>query len=41
MVNIDGEVFFDTRLTLEIVPAAVRIVAPKGVSYERRDETYA
>jgi diacylglycerol kinase family enzyme len=41
MVNMDGEVFFDTRLTLEIVPAAVRIVAPAGVTYERRDETYA
>ncbi|MDR1205371.1 MAG: hypothetical protein LBL26_07810 [Peptococcaceae bacterium] len=37
-VNLDGEVFLDTRLTLEIIPAAVRIVAPAGVTYERRGE---
>lgn len=41
IVSMDGEIFYDTQLTLEIVPAAVRIVAPAGAAYVRRDEPYA
>jgi diacylglycerol kinase family enzyme len=33
MVDLDGEVFFDTSLTIEVIPAAVRIVAPGGIDY--------
>jgi diacylglycerol kinase family enzyme len=35
IVNLDGESFFDTNLEIEIVPDAVRFVAPKGLQYER------
>jgi diacylglycerol kinase family enzyme len=37
-IDLDGEVFFDTNITVEIVPAAVKIVAVKGLKYERRAE---
>jgi hypothetical protein len=30
--------FFDTNITVEVVPAAVKIVAVKGLRYERRAE---
>jgi YegS/Rv2252/BmrU family lipid kinase len=36
LVNLDGEVFFDTNLTAEIVPGAVNFVAPGGLRYKRR-----
>ncbi|MDR1073963.1 MAG: hypothetical protein LBL45_09870 [Treponema sp.] len=35
-INIDGEVFYDTNLTVELIPAAVKIVAPNNLSYCRR-----
>jgi diacylglycerol kinase family enzyme len=41
LVSMDGEIFYDTRLTLEIIPNAVRIVAPAGAAYKRRDGSYA
>jgi diacylglycerol kinase family enzyme len=41
IASMDGEIFYDTRLTLEIIPDAVRIVAPAGVVYEGRDESDA
>jgi diacylglycerol kinase family enzyme len=38
IIDLDGEVFFDTNITVEVVPAAVKIVAVKGLKYERRAE---
>ncbi|AEF82185.1 diacylglycerol/lipid kinase family protein [Leadbettera azotonutricia] len=35
-VNMDGEAFFDSELTCEVVPGAVNIAAPNGLSYQRR-----
>jgi diacylglycerol kinase family enzyme len=37
-IDLDGEVFFDTNITVEVVPSAVKIVAVKGLKYERRTE---
>jgi diacylglycerol kinase family enzyme len=37
-IDLDGEVFFDTNITVEVMPAAVKIVAVKGLKYERRAE---
>jgi diacylglycerol kinase family enzyme len=37
-IGLDGEVFFDTNITVEVVPAAVKIVAVNGLKYERRAE---
>ncbi|MDR0374795.1 MAG: hypothetical protein LBH85_03630 [Treponema sp.] len=36
MINMDGEVFYDTNLTVELIPAAVNIVAPNNLPYRRR-----
>ena len=33
VVCLDGEVFFDTSLIVEIIPQAVKIVAPGGIAY--------
>jgi diacylglycerol kinase family enzyme len=38
LVNLDGEVFFDTSLAVEVAPQAVNIVAVDGLTYERRAE---
>ncbi|MDR1099578.1 MAG: hypothetical protein LBL28_03770 [Treponema sp.] len=38
MVNLDGEAFFDSRITIEIVPRAVKIAAVNNVVYQRRAE---
>jgi diacylglycerol kinase family enzyme len=38
LVNLDGEVFFDTGITVEVMPQAVNIVAVDGLGYERRAE---
>ncbi|MDR2445912.1 MAG: hypothetical protein LBD58_01260 [Treponema sp.] len=35
-INMDGEVFYDANLTVELIPAAVNIVAPNNLSYCRR-----
>jgi diacylglycerol kinase family enzyme len=35
-INMDGEVFFDTSLTLEVIPRAVDVVAVDGLEYLRR-----
>jgi diacylglycerol kinase family enzyme len=40
LVNLDGEVFFDTNLTVEVIPQAVNIVAVDGLEYERRPEAH-
>ena len=39
LVVLDGEMFFDTYLKVEIIPKAVNFVAPGGISYFRRTET--
>jgi diacylglycerol kinase family enzyme len=36
LVNMDGEAFFDSRITIEIIPQAVRIAAVHNASYPRR-----
>ena len=36
LVDLDGEAFFDTSLSVEIIPKAVKIVAPGGIEYQRR-----
>jgi diacylglycerol kinase family enzyme len=38
LVNLDGEVFFDSELTIEIIPRAVKIVAVNNLAYWRRAE---
>jgi diacylglycerol kinase family enzyme len=38
LVNLDGEAFFDSDLTIEIIPRAVKIVAVNNLSYQRRRE---
>jgi YegS/Rv2252/BmrU family lipid kinase len=40
IVNLDGETFFDTNLEVEVVPRAVRFVAPQGLRYERTVGTH-
>jgi diacylglycerol kinase family enzyme len=37
-IDLDGEMFFDTNITVEVMPAAVKIVAVNGLKYERRAE---
>jgi diacylglycerol kinase family enzyme len=38
LVNLDGEVFFDSELIIEIIPKAVKIVAVNNLTYRRRAE---
>jgi diacylglycerol kinase family enzyme len=38
LVNMDGEAFFDSRLTIEIIPRAVKIAAVNNLAYQRRAE---
>jgi diacylglycerol kinase family enzyme len=38
LVNLDGEVFFDTTITVEVIPQAVDIVAVDGLEYKRRPD---
>jgi diacylglycerol kinase family enzyme len=38
LVNLDGEVFFDSELTIKIIPKAVKIVAVNNLAYRRRGE---
>jgi YegS/Rv2252/BmrU family lipid kinase len=38
LVNLDGEVFFDTGITVEVIPQAINIVAVDGLVYERRSD---
>jgi diacylglycerol kinase (ATP) len=38
LVNLDGEAFFDSELTIEIIPRAVKIVAVNNLNYRRRAE---
>ncbi|MDR0554094.1 MAG: hypothetical protein LBG76_04775 [Treponema sp.] len=36
LVDLDGEMFFDTALTVEIIPAGIRFSAPGGIEFYRR-----
>ncbi|MFP3155171.1 hypothetical protein LQZ18_12260 [Lachnospiraceae bacterium ZAX-1] len=36
VLQLDGELFFDTNITIRLLPSAVKIVAPGSTSYERR-----
>ncbi|MDR1206776.1 MAG: hypothetical protein LBL26_15055 [Peptococcaceae bacterium] len=38
VLQLDGEIFLDTNITVKIIPAAVRIVAAGDMPYERRAE---
>jgi YegS/Rv2252/BmrU family lipid kinase len=40
LVDLDGEVFFDTSLKIEIIPQAVKIVAPGGIGFLKRADFY-
>jgi len=40
LVDLDGEVFFDTSLQVEILPGAVNIVAPGGIEFLKRADVY-
>jgi YegS/Rv2252/BmrU family lipid kinase len=36
LIQLDGEILIDTNITLEVVPKAIKMVAPEGIRYERR-----
>jgi diacylglycerol kinase family enzyme len=36
MISLDGELFFDTNITVELIPQGVNIVTPNNLSYQRR-----
>jgi diacylglycerol kinase family enzyme len=36
VLQLDGEIFFDTNITVKVIPAGVRIVAVNGIDYVRR-----
>jgi diacylglycerol kinase family enzyme len=36
LLHLDGEMLIDTNITLEVAPQAIKMVAPKGIRYERR-----
>jgi YegS/Rv2252/BmrU family lipid kinase len=38
VMQLDGEVFLDTNITARIIPSAVRVVSPGGLSFLRRAE---
>ena len=40
LVDLDGEAFFDTSITVRIIPDAVRIVAPGGISYAKMADSH-
>jgi diacylglycerol kinase family enzyme len=37
-INCDDEPFFDTNITVELVPGAVKVVAVKGLRYQEQEE---
>ena len=39
LVDLDGEVFFDTNLKVEIIPKAIKFTAPGGIGYFNRAPT--
>jgi diacylglycerol kinase family enzyme len=36
MIDLDGEAFLDTNITVELIPQAVKIVTPNNMPYKRR-----
>jgi diacylglycerol kinase family enzyme len=38
VINLDGEVFFDMSLTVEVIPQAIEFVAACGSGYKRRSD---
>ncbi|MDR2602838.1 MAG: hypothetical protein LBC53_10400 [Spirochaetaceae bacterium] len=40
MVGIDGEVFFETAIDIEILPWMVKIVAPNSLTYKKKRDFY-
>jgi diacylglycerol kinase family enzyme len=40
LVNLDGEVFFDTNITIELVSHAVNFVAVNGLNYKKRADLH-
>jgi diacylglycerol kinase family enzyme len=38
LVNMDGEIFFDSRVTIELIPRAIKIAAVDNLAYRRRAE---
>jgi diacylglycerol kinase family enzyme len=36
MINLDGEAFLDTNITVELIKGAVKIAAPEGLAYKKR-----
>jgi diacylglycerol kinase family enzyme len=36
LINLDGELFLDTNITIELVPQAVEFVAVNGLGYKSR-----
>ncbi|MDR2089374.1 MAG: hypothetical protein LBP73_08475 [Clostridiales Family XIII bacterium] len=38
LVNLDGEVFFDTNIAVEVIPQAIDVVAVDGLEYKRRSD---
>jgi diacylglycerol kinase family enzyme len=41
MIDLDGEAFFDTNITVELIKGAVRIAAPDNLSYKQRGGFHA
>jgi YegS/Rv2252/BmrU family lipid kinase len=36
IIELDGELFYDTNLTIEVVPQAIKFITPNRVSYQNR-----
>jgi diacylglycerol kinase family enzyme len=41
MINLDGEAFLDTNITVELIKGAVKIAAPDNLSYKKRGAFHA
>jgi diacylglycerol kinase family enzyme len=41
MIDLDGEAFLDTNITVELIPGAVKIAAPDKLSYQKRGDFHA
>jgi diacylglycerol kinase family enzyme len=41
MIDLDGETFLDTNITVELIPGAVKIAAPDNARYHRRAVPHA
>jgi diacylglycerol kinase family enzyme len=39
LVQLDGETFCDTNITIEIIPAGIRVVTPGGIEFYNRMDT--